>query len=89
MLRTRIFLLIVFCLASTMVYAGDFTLISPTIGNSTMLSEAQVYDGFGCTGKNQSPALKWTAGPKETRSYAITVYDPDAPTGSGWWHWIV
>ena len=89
MLRTRIFLLIVFCLASTMVYAGDFTLTSPTIGNSTMLSEAQVYDGFGCTGKNQSPALKWTAGPKETRSYAITVYDPDAPTGSGWWHWIV
>jgi Raf kinase inhibitor-like YbhB/YbcL family protein len=89
MLRTRIFLLIIFCLASTTVYAGGFTLTSPTIGDSTMLSEAQVYDGFGCTGKNQSPALKWSAGPKETRSYAITVYDPDAPTGSGWWHWIV
>ena len=89
MLRTRIFLLIVFCLASTIVHAEDFTLTSPTIGHGTMLSEAQVYNGFGCTGKNQSPALKWTAGPKGTKSYAITVYDPDAPTGSGWWHWII
>lgn len=89
MLRTRIFSLLVYCLASTAAQASDFTLTSPTIGHGAMLSEAQVYNGFGCAGENQSPALKWTAGPEGTKSYAITVYDPDAPTGSGWWHWVV
>ena len=89
MIRTRIPFILVFCLAATIVHAGDFTLTSPTIGPGTFLTETQVFNGFGCSGKNQSPALKWTAGPKGTKSYAITVYDPDAPTGSGWWHWIV
>ena len=89
MVRTRIFLFLLCCLASTVAQAGDFTLTSPTIGHVDLLSEAQVYNGFGCNGENQSPALKWTAGPEGTKSYAITVYDPDAPTGSGWWHWVV
>jgi Raf kinase inhibitor-like YbhB/YbcL family protein len=89
MKRVQILIIFAFCLASTAVYAGDFTLASPTIEPGAFLSEAQVFNGFGCTGKNQSPALIWSAGPKETKSYAITVYDPDAPTGSGWWHWIV
>ncbi len=89
MLRIRIMLILVFCLASTGVHANDFTLTSPTIESDAFLTEEQVFEGFGCSGKNQSPALKWTAGPKETKSYAITVYDPDAPTGSGWWHWVV
>ena len=89
MLRARISFILVFCLASTIVHAGDFTLTSPTIGSGGVLTEKQVFNGFGCSGENQSPALKWTAGPKGTKSYAITVYDPDAPTGSGWWHWIL
>jgi len=89
MFRSRISLVIVFCLASTVVHAGDFKLTSPTIKSDAVLTEEQVFNGFGCSGKNQSPALKWTAGPKETKSYAITVYDPDAPTGSGRWHWVV
>lgn len=89
MLRARISLILIFCFASTVGYAGDFTLTSPTLGSGTILTEEQVFNGFGCTGKNQSPALTWTAGPMETKSYAITVYDPDAPTGSGWWHWVV
>jgi Raf kinase inhibitor-like YbhB/YbcL family protein len=89
MLCTRISLIIGFCLASTIVHAGDFTLTSPSIQSGAVLTDEQVYNGFGCSGKNQSPALKWTAGPKETKSYALTVYDPDAPTGSGWWHWVV
>jgi len=89
MLRIRILLVIVFCLASTVVYAGAFTLTSPTIKSGSLLTEEQVFNGFGCSGKNQSPALQWTAGPTGTKSYAITVYDPDAPTGSGWWHWVV
>lgn len=47
------------------------------------------FNGFGCDGKNVSPALQWTNAPKNTQSFAITAFDPDAPTGSGFWHWIV
>ena len=71
------------------VHAAGFTLTSPTIKPGSMLTEAQVFKGFGCEGKNTSPALKWSGAPSGTRSYAVTVYDPDAPTGSGWWHWVV
>jgi Raf kinase inhibitor-like YbhB/YbcL family protein len=49
----------------------------------------QIYNGFGCTGGNVSPELSWTGAPAATKSFALTVYDPDAPTGSGWWHWVV
>jgi Raf kinase inhibitor-like YbhB/YbcL family protein len=76
-------------IAATIAHASDFVLSSPTIEPGSTLAQEYVFNGFGCSGKNQSPALKWTAGPKETRSYAVTVYDPDAPTGSGWWHWVV
>lgn len=48
-----------------------------------------VFNGFGCVGANLSPALSWRHPPKGTRSFAVTAYDPDAPTGSGWWHWVV
>jgi Raf kinase inhibitor-like YbhB/YbcL family protein len=67
--------------------AEDFTLKSDQIGGQ--LTNDQVYSGFGCTGKNISPQLKWMNAPKNTKSFAITVYDPDAPTGSGWWHWVI
>lgn len=67
--------------------AGGFTLESGDLGGQ--LSMKEVYNGFGCTGGNVSPALAWKEAPKGTKSFAVTVYDPDAPTGSGWWHWIV
>jgi Raf kinase inhibitor-like YbhB/YbcL family protein len=67
--------------------AQDFTLTSVDLGGQ--LTQTQVFSGFGCTGKNISPALKWMNAPANTKSFAVTVYDPDAPTGSGWWHWVI
>ncbi len=68
---------------------GAFALHSPAVAPNSTLPNDQVYSGFGCSGRNISPALAWSGAPKGTRSFAITVYDPDAPTGSGWWHWLV
>ena len=70
-------------------HAAGFTLSSPTIKPGATLTSAQVFKGFGCEGQNISPALKWSGEPAGTKSFAVTVYDPDAPTGSGWWHWVV
>jgi Raf kinase inhibitor-like YbhB/YbcL family protein len=75
--------------AASMVHAAGFTLSSPTIKAGSTLTKAQVYNGFGCSGDNVSPELKWSGAPAGTKSFAVTVYDPDAPTGSGWWHWVV
>lgn len=69
--------------------AQAFELDSPDIKAGGSLSRLQEYQGFGCSGGNTSPALRWRDVPAGTRSLALTVYDPDAPTGSGWWHWVV
>jgi len=62
---------------------------SPDIKNGGTIADEQVFSAFGCTGKNISPALMWKGAPKETKSFALSIYDPDAPTGSGFWHWVV
>ncbi|MDQ7049630.1 MAG: YbhB/YbcL family Raf kinase inhibitor-like protein [Enterobacterales bacterium] len=67
--------------------AQGFVLTSPDIQGQ--LSDEQVFNGFGCSGKNISPRLAWKNAPEATKSFALTVYDPDAPTGSGWWHWLI
>lgn len=74
---------------SATAVAGDFTLSSPDLQQATQVDERHVYDGFGCSGGNVSPALRWDNVPEGTKSFALMVHDPDAPTGSGWWHWVV
>lgn len=62
---------------------------SNDVANGKTLKQEQVFNGFGCSGANISPQISWSGAPKDTKSFALTVYDPDAPTGSGWWHWVV
>lgn len=67
----------------------SFTLSSPDIPANGAIAAIFESDMFGCGGSNQSPVLQWSGAPEGTQSFAVTVYDPDAPTGSGWWHWMV
>lgn len=65
-----------------------FSLTSPEFAEQGKLAKAHEYNDFGGDGDNRSPALRWIGVPAGTRSLAITLYDPDAPTGSGFWHWV-
>ena len=86
-MKPRYFILILFVLAVSNLFAQNtFTLSSKDLGGQATITEE--FNGFGCTGKNQSPQLSWENAPEGTKSFAITMYDPDAPTGSGWWHWL-
>jgi Raf kinase inhibitor-like YbhB/YbcL family protein len=69
--------------------AAAFELRSADLATDAPIAAPQVANGFGCSGGNLSPALSWSEPPAGTRSLAVTLYDPDAPTGSGWWHWLV
>src|SRR5216683_4239164 len=69
---------------------AQFKLVSPDIRPNGPIAMEQVFNGFGCSGQNISPALKWSGAPADTKSFALLVHDPDAPTGgAGWWHWVV
>ncbi|MCH9691115.1 MAG: YbhB/YbcL family Raf kinase inhibitor-like protein [Gammaproteobacteria bacterium] len=76
-------------LGFSMANAAEFTLTSSNFSSGGRVYDAQVFNGFGCNGKNVSPELSWRGAPKGTKSFALLTYDPDAPTGSGWWHWVV
>ena len=87
MKRIALFVVLFGLLGAGSAWAQGFTLTSPDLGGQ--LTTREVFAGFGCTGDNISPALNWSSAPKGTKSFAVTVYDPDAPTGSGWWHWVI
>lgn len=65
-----------------------FTLSSTDVKNG-VFTDAQVLNTFGCSGGNVSPQLSWHDAPAGTKSFVLTMFDPDAPTGSGFWHWVV
>ncbi len=82
-------ILIVTASAVASAQAGRFTLTSADMKPGATIANAQVFKGMDCTGNNVSPAISWTGAPANAKSFALTMYDPDAPTGSGWWHWVV
>ena len=85
----KVTLIAILCLgfATTLFGQKTFTLSSKDMGGE--ITKVQEFNGFGCSGENQSPQLSWKNAPEGTKSFAITMYDPDAPTGSGFWHWVV
>ena len=87
MLKRSLFALLL--TAPILAHAGKFSLTSTDLKPGARIAEKHVFKGFGCEGANLSPALEWKNAPQGTKSFALTVYDPDAPTGSGWWHWVV
>ncbi|ARV07349.1 kinase inhibitor [Polaribacter sp. SA4-10] len=87
MKKSNLIIGLLITLSSTVFSQNTFTLSSNDLGGEATINE--VFNGFGCTGENQSPQLSWKNAPEGTKSFAVTMYDPDAPTGSGWWHWLV
>jgi Raf kinase inhibitor-like YbhB/YbcL family protein len=81
-------LLVLACTCTGARAQGTFELSSANFREGAQVAAPQVFDEDGCTGGNRSPQLTWRNPPAGTRSYAVTIFDPDAP-GPGWWHWAV
>ncbi|PWG79238.1 YbhB/YbcL family Raf kinase inhibitor-like protein [Pararcticibacter amylolyticus] len=74
-------------LCASFTSGQTFTLSSADLGGQ--FTNEFIAANFGCTGSNKSPELHWTNAPAGTKSFAVTMYDADAPTGSGFWHWVL
>ena len=68
---------------------GEFKLNVVGVPENGTIPEKFIFNDWGCTGENKSPGLEWEGAPEGTKSFALTMYDPAAPTGSGFWHWVV
>jgi len=77
-----------FLMTTAPALAADFTVTSADAKNGS-LSETNFLNMMGCTGMNVSPQIAWSGAPEGTKSFVVSIYDQDAQTGSGWWHWIV
>lgn len=86
-MKKRFSLVTTLVLTCSMVMAQTFTLKSKDVGGQA--TQKEFANNFGCHGSNISPQLYWENEPAGTQSFAVTIYDKDAPTGSGFWHWIV
>ena len=71
------------------VAAPGLHLSSPSFAAGGTIPHQFSYDGYGCSGENVSPQLQWSGAPAGTHSFALTMFDPDARSGQGWWHWVV
>ena len=88
MKRAVSFALALMTLAGT-ARADGFSLRTTAFRDGGTIPSAQIFNRFGCTGDDISPALAWSNAPAGTRSYAVTLFDSDARQGKGYWHWIV
>lgn len=82
-------LLLSLAAAMSMASAAQALELKSDLAAGTELSNDYFWNEFGCTGGNASPALSWSGAPEGTKSFALTFYDKDAPTGSGFWHYVL
>jgi Raf kinase inhibitor-like YbhB/YbcL family protein len=89
-MRISIYVALLAFASAYSIAAPVFTLSSTDIKSGGSVPSAYIFNQYGCTGGNLSPELQWSGAPAGTRSFALTVFDPDEKvTGSGWWHWVV
>jgi Raf kinase inhibitor-like YbhB/YbcL family protein len=89
MLMTYIVSLVVSVAFAAQTSAVGLVLSSPAFAAGAAIPHQYSYNGYGCNGQNASPQLQWSGAPPATKSFALTVFDPDARSGQGWWHWVV
>src|ERR1700680_2877468 len=75
--------------ASAEAKPATFTLASQTFSPGGSMPRETAYAAQGCGGQNVSPELHWSSPPRGTKSFALTMWDRDAPVSGGWWHWVL